>query len=412
MSINAKPGNHLSSALFVMVLVGYPISAGLTALSGIETSALSVVYRALVLIPALFLIMVSLYREKLRLGIGIILGAAFAFYYAARMLLENMLSAESSNIDWSDFWVFFVLVCFLPALPFVWKINSLEDLFTRRGLMFFGVIGLVAGFYLAHKASDLSIWGQLFSGRLESERLNPIAFGHLAVSVLIVGMWGLIIKREKSVLAAISLLVGGFGLFASGSRGPFLSFAVCCVLILLLIKNRLIWSIALCFAVGLVLFLSNGISGISDDVYLLDRVANSMFEDGTRVALIEEAYHAFAENFMFGAAYPFNTYPHNIIIEAFMSSGIVGGLLMMGMLSVGGVAAIRLFNSEFAWVALLFIQYLVFVMVSGSIYYSNIFWLLWVCVLTLAGCMQSAGPLGPRKTMLFFPVSFFVNRRG
>jgi len=63
---------------------------------------------------------------------------------------------------------------------------------------------------------------------------------------------------------------------------------------------------------------------------------------------------------------------------------------MIGVLLVGVASSIKLLKeSSLSWVSLLFMQYLVFVMVSSSIYYSNIFWMLWVCVVVLAKNMPS-----------------------
>jgi len=386
----AKTSAHLPSILFVLVLVGYPIVAGLTAILDVETNALSIIYRAVVLVAAILLIVASLYREKLRVGLGIILGAAFLFLYSARMLVEGLLNPGYSNMDFKDFWIFFVLVCFIPALPFVWGDNKPSELLASRGVIFFGIVGLIVCFYPVYKSSDLPILGQLLSGRLESERLNPIAYGHLGVSVLIVSAWSLLIKREGSVLAVGGILLGGVGLLASGSRGPLLSLAVCGVLIIMLMGVRLAWLAALFASACVILFYLGWQAWGVDDIYLISRVANSMFEDSARVELFEAAYGAFIDNVIFGAAYPFDTYPHNIVFEAFMATGVLGGMLMIGVLLVGVASSIKLLKeSSLSWVALLFMQYLVFVMVSSSIYYSNIFWMLWVCVVVLAKNMPS-----------------------
>lgn len=374
---------RLPAILFLLVLVGYPISVGLTALFSVEANVLSVAYRILVLTIALSVVLVSLCTKRFRFGFRIAVGAAFVYCYAARMFLEWIVSPQSSSIDWGDFWLFFVLICLLPALPFVWAGNAPTGALARRGVIFFGIIGLIAGFYAANKESGFYFLDQLLLGRLESERLNPIAYGHLAVSVLIVSVWSFLVKKEMSALALTGIICGIAGVLASGSRGPVLSLAVCGLLLIMLIKNRFVMLSFLCFVVGGVALALSAYSN-SDSFYLVGRVASSMFEDSARLDIFKDAYHAFLDNFMFGVAYPFDTYPHNIVIEAFMSTGIVGGILMLGVLLVGGWSAIMLLKTEYSWMALLFMQYLLFVMVSSSIYYSNIFWMLWVCMVVLA----------------------------
>lgn len=184
-----------------------------------------------------------------------------------------------------------------------------------------------------------------------------------------------------NILTILGVFIGVLGAAASGSRGPFLSLAVCVLIILTQLKFRAIVLIA----VLLMFFVLFGLFIDFDNVYILSRVKTSMFEDDARSQIFSDAYHAFLDNIFIGVGYPFDAYPHNIVLEAFMSSGIFGGVLMVATLSIGVMASFRVLkNKNFSWVSLLFIQYLLFSMVSGSIYYSNILWMLWVCVVTLS----------------------------
>ncbi|QEA13263.1 O-antigen ligase family protein [Comamonas flocculans] len=382
-----KSGNeakYLASIIFIMVLVGYPIFAGITLFIGVESNFLSIIYRIIILIAAILLLLISWLRRRPRVNYKILIGAGFLFFYIARMLLEWLMNSQGSKIDWGDFWSFLIFVSLIPALPYVWKENIPDENFTTIAIVLFGIIGIILNFYLAISVADsLSFGEQLFSGRLESERLNPIAYGHLGASTALVGLWMMIIKKNMSFLAIIGAAIGVLGIFASGSRGPLLSFVVCLILMLMQFRFSRVKFIFIFSVILSIFFLLNFVVDFND-VYLLNRAEASMFEDDARVNIIGDAYRAFLNNMLIGAGYPFDVYPHNIILEAFMASGIIGGSLMVFTLMVGLFASMRVMrNNKFSWVSLLFVQYLTFSMVSNSIYYSNIFWMLWVCVVIL-----------------------------
>ena len=380
-----KEKKHLPSIIFVIILVGYPIFSGITMVLGVDNNSLSIAYRLIVFVAASVLLFLSWFQYGLKINHKIFIGASFLFFYIVRMLLEWIVNSDGSKLDWNDFWSFLLLVCLVPALPYVWKENVPDESNTPYAIMAFGIIGLVLNFYLIFHIGNLSLEDQLLSGRLESERLNPIAYGHLGVSTALVSLWVLLIKRDINMLTILGVFIGVLGVVASGSRGPFLSLAVCAILILMQLKFRTDKFALILIAVFLMCSILFGLFSNFDSVYILSRIEASMFEDDVRSKIFSDAYHVFLDNMFLGAGYPFDVYPHNIVLEAFMSSGIVGGVLMVATLSMGVIASLRVLkNKKFSWVSLLFIQYLLFSMVSGSIYYSNILWMLWVCVITLS----------------------------
>lgn len=388
MSMLEKHGEekkYLANIIFVMILVGYPIFSGITMALGVDNNSLSIAYRLIVFSAASILLFLSWFRYGLRINYKIFIGAFFLFFYIVRMLLEWLVNSEEAKLDWNDFWSFLLLICLVPALPYMWGKNIPDESSTPNAIIVFGIIGLVLNFYLTFRVGNLSLEDQLLSGRLESERLNPIAYGHLGVSTAVVSLWGLLIKRKINIFTILGVFIGVLGATASGSRGPFLSLAICVLIILTQFEFRANKFTIVLIAAFLMCAILFGLFIDFDSIYILSRVEASMFEDDGRAQIFSGAYHAFLNSIFLGAGYPFDTYPHNIVLEAFMSSGIFGGVLMIATLSIGVMASFRVLkNKNFSWVSLLFIQYLCFSMVSGSIYYSNILWMLWVCVVTLS----------------------------
>jgi O-antigen ligase len=72
-------------------------------------------------------------------------------------------------------------------------------------------------------------------------------------------------------------------------------------------------------------------------------------------------------------------YPHNLIAESFLPLGIVGGLLFSILYVVCIFKSIKLLTNssgEWGWLGILFIQYAVISLSSGSLYASSLFWYL------------------------------------
>jgi len=96
----------------------------------------------------------------------------------------------------------------------------------------------------------------------------------------------------------------------------------------------------------------------------------------------------------------FAYYPHNLILEAFMTTGIVGGMLFIMALLLALHRVWRLFKvrSDKIWLGLIVVQYAVATQLSGAIYLSNGFWVLLAGVLSIAPTSEKNQPrLGVAK---------------
>ena len=75
----------------------------------------------------------------------------------------------------------------------------------------------------------------------------------------------------------------------------------------------------------------------------------------------------------------------------------IGGLLFLGVVIVGTAAAVRKLvqSTETAWIAMLFLQYLLGAMVSGSLYSSAQMWVLMAFVVATTSASGSYCTLQP-----------------
>jgi O-antigen ligase len=85
--------------------------------------------------------------------------------------------------------------------------------------------------------------------------------------------------------------------------------------------------------------------------------------------------------------------PHNIVLESLMAIGVVGlGLLLLSM-SASLAATWRLLRagSRHAWVGLIYLQYVINGMLSGSLFTDTSFWAFGLGVLALAATQPRSG---------------------
>ena len=123
---------------------------------------------------------------------------------------------------------------------------------------------------------------------------------------------------------------------------------------------------------------------------LIDRFAGLTGDASTsdRLRILSEAIYQFEESPLLGSAvveYTSRFYPHNIIVESLMAGGVIGFALLalMLLLAVRHAVALGLKGDSNLWVAVLFLQFSIDAMFSGSLYFSPQFWVLSIVMLGL-----------------------------
>jgi hypothetical protein len=365
----------------VAIIVGYPVVAAMSELFGINNRLTSVPYRAIVFLSALLIIGARV-QKQFRLTFFWAIWWLFWILYLSRLLLDGIFVPETLLIPISEYWMQAVGVCLLPAVAVAIKFNALRERSVVSAIVAVGVLGLVLTGLVFIKKEGIPL-SEFFSGRLETPTLNPIALGHLAVTVMLMSLCGM---RAHSLWAKLiysgCFVIGAAGLVASGSRGPILSLiAVAFVWAISKRKNFVMAATATIIVVpAFLLFLAGS------DSYIIHRVSTGFFEDAGRADIYRQAFNVFLDNiFLGGGVEPMANYPHNLLVESFIALGIFGGFIFTWMLIQGWLSAIKVMAAgRNDWVAILFVQYAAFVMVSSSLYIANVFWMMLACVVQLA----------------------------
>lgn len=379
--------------LFLLMFFGYPLFSSIATVLDLANRLVVVPYRSVVLLLSLFIMAPLIYR-RFQFSFYTIALIVFWLYYFLRLVVDGLLSPwmfESKSLF--EYWLFALGVTLLPSLAVCFALKVINEKELSAWAVRFGVVALTFCFYSYFQfvGYDLS---KVVSSRYETDALNPISFGHMCVSLAIFSAYGFCFSRGIGrFFPALVFVLSLAGIVLAGSRGPMLSFVgvLGCVVF---IFNRKILLLLFC----LLMFFSMQAFIFFHDLAIFDRFSNGFFNDSARSALIYEAMGNFFGNVFFGAGIaPMESYPHNLLLESFMILGVSGGALFLFI--VASSVALSFVNIAFGrlrLISLLYIQYFIYVMVSGSLHEVAVFW-----VLTFIILMNSDRPHPPKKFVTY-----------
>ncbi len=380
------------AVVLVLTVVGYPLIAPVSLWFDISNRTVSVPFRGLVLSIALAVMVLTPYTSR-RVKVNYFWAVWWIFWvwYLFRIVFDAWAAPETLHLPLEEYLLSAAGIALLPAVALASGISpgSLGDLLRWFFLAAFAAAGLnFAQILLDGSFDGLSA---LFLGRKYTETLNPIWFGHLGVTLVILATCALLSAgggRVERLLQWFAVVFGGLVLVVSASKGPLLSLFVVFPAIVLLVLRRIGGKAVLVAAgaggaVVLAIVFFGEILVQNSLFYRLQQAfsGQSTGSIGRRLELYRAGIDIVLDNPILGAGIgplgEMARYPHNLLLESFMVNGIVGGLLFSLILLFGLYHCARTVISgtfRTAWIPLLYLQYLVGAMVSGSLYDSSIMW--------------------------------------
>ncbi len=376
-------------------LFGYPIWAGTAAIVAPSAGSLGgIAHRGVVALLALTVI-ASVWSGRMRLARTDFwwLLALFMAAMSVRMVREY---AVGSIFPLQADPVRVVLVFFGSVVFPVWAFAAIptsdpEAQESRQKALWVvcaaTVVAAMAGLVLARGYSAM------VQGRASTENINPILLGHLGVSCIVLCLFtpikhplGWVFRAGMSGLSVAMIAL-------SGSRGPFLALGILAAVYgirFLVLRGRLwapIWPALLVGLASIPLILETPLLA---NTPLAKRIALSSVINARQVGrgnLIPASIEEFWKNPLLGSGLSEQVtyqYPHNSILEAFMSLGVLGGVLFVFLLGYGLFKALKLVFSHdpWCWIGFIFLQYTIYGLLSSSIYLLDVFW--FVLALTVA----------------------------
>lgn len=393
----------LASVILLWSIVGFQLLAGLLNAVGLPSTAASIVFRAGVAGLALLLVGSVLARQRFPRNLGFGLIVVFWSVYLVRLVHDSVFAPGNMAQPVFIYWSFAVGACLVPALALAFHAHRIDARAISGWIIALALVFLIVTFFIGHTDVQARSGGAYDTGRIMTDSINPIKVGHTAVTAMLCIYWRLRFGWRASILAQLALLpvalFCAYMMFASGSRGPIVAL-ILGVIFLEAAKGG--WVLALVATLGapLAALLAFDLSVIDETlgVNLVSRLESgfdaSDQSSSMRIAFLSGAWRIFLDHPLAGGALEdpdFGIYPHNIIVEAFMATGIFGGTALV----IACIwALLRAFYSAVAspstaLFAVLFVQYLAAVQFSGSIWGAMPFWTMFGCIVALD--MQRAG---------------------
>lgn len=363
-------------------LCGYPVVAGITTPLGLSNTAVSAGLRSVTAGAAVVSIVLNAFSRRLPENNYLII-ALYVFWilYLFRIIEATLLS----NVElWHSVYFYFAWAVAGSALPmFALALvptvaRDLDNIFPWIYLLLFAAGALVL------------FGGSTYAGRLHLASLDPISTGHVGASICVLSMWALLFGpvHDNAPRAAFvgGLILGFYILVASNSRGPILAFfAVLPMFLVVSGRRRIVISVMAAGAALLAFIPVALLLETQFNISTFSRLFDQNFFQEVSVALRWKLYvgaiDVFLQSPLFGAALEvpgYKAYPHNIFIEAFMATGVVGGALLLAVVFLVCVKGLRFAyrNAQQGWIFVLFVQYLIGAQFSGSLYSVTYFWIL------------------------------------
>jgi len=329
---------------------------------------------------------------------GPIVWVFFSFWglLLARLVWDETFSALPLPLDWTDYWLFGVGVSLVPAVALLEVPTgaTLRLALTLTEVM--GVASVVGLVWLGAAAvRNVGLTGEAGElDRLATTAVNPAYLGYMAVTVFTVSSFliidavrtssaspGLILLRGAAVLISVGAMV------ASASKGPIAVAAIISVVFLFVRgKHARSTRAALLRLLMLAVVATAGVSAAivleeSTSLRPVSRFTEFVNDQSTleRQQMLEGAFKQFSGSPILGddiVELSSLTYPHDILLESLMSTGVVGGALLAVLMVYSLRRAWELIGSGDGreWLSLVHIVFWLLAMTAGSLIFTPHIW--------------------------------------
>ena len=385
-----KLNTFLSTLNFVLCFVGYQLATSLflpvsSDIEGISRSV-TVPYRVFALLISMLVILLN-YRKKVD-KTPLALKVLWVYWIALiiRIFYDTNVRTDVHLTDTTQLW-FYIFGIILPAMISVMLSYRVIDFNMALRWVYIGtVVTLVLSLF---NNASLLMSADEISGRSGGNlALNTITFGHLGTTGIVLSLFFLSkggVGLIKKMLIITVMLLSFFIMLRAGSRSPILALAV--IIIFWLFgrgKNIALGvSVTVLAVVLLFVFMDPILSFLGDISPIIEsRLRASIYEGDSsgRDPLYIQAYQGFLDKPLLGSQFAlFDSfggfgYSHNIILDALMGLGLMGGIVMIYILWIGIKYAYKLIKRKDPnfWIGLILIQQITLSMLSGALYYNQI----------------------------------------
>lgn len=347
----------LPYAILVLSLAFYPlVGVGQVLVGIVNTTPVAIAYRALYLLLSLILLLFylpNISRHKIPLVVPSLM--LFWAFYVVRIF--NDILIEGITIGYTRKGLLFFLTyglggCLIPAIVTGLAAKNISyNRLTNYLLFFFTLCNLALLFFLFLENGFSS---EIFYHRLRvgDSVVSPIALSQYGGALLITAASSWLIVQKKHWVLPVLMGLGTMMIVLGSSRGPLVA-AVGCIALLVAdhfwqhVKTVMYWVYASVALVVLIWMVAVFVVPNLERINILNRVSTTV-EDGAgldaREAQWSAAWSQFINSPIWGDALvenAYNFYPHNMILEVLISTGILG---VLALLPAAGILLWKYFN--------------------------------------------------------------------
>lgn len=394
-----KCKTNIETFFYTQLLVGFTLISCLPYFFSVTSRVVTIPFRALVLFFSLYILYVNL-KNKSKVFVSYKQFLCFLLFW---LLYLFSVFLCFRNYDFSpqfektelEIYLKVVGVNLLPSLALLTinpkKVNYNKVAFFSI-IVFFIVfsISLLVGLKYDHHGRT--------SGILSTYSID---FGHYGATLALLCIHKLLFFKNQIVFRFFfhfGYILGLYIIYASATRGPFVSFLLAFFFLLLLSnKIRMIVYYMLILMAGFILIVIFSPNlDVNNGSAFFYRLSNMILhgDSSGRISIYKKALNEFYENMLFGGKFVFydGTYAHNLFLDVLMSMGVVGLFLFLlffkdSLIELRNVINEKknLFTDKInnKWIHVLFVQYFTFELVSGCLFGMPIFWYLLAMVLVI-----------------------------
>jgi oligosaccharide repeat unit polymerase len=355
----------------------YAVLAVLIALGMMEASRIvTVPIRSLTTFLMLYVIFKMYSEHKINVNakkIYFVFILFWSFYFIKVMLHAN--SGALLNRNWFEYVFFAFNFCILPFFTFSLLDFKKYQQTILNALIFSGFLMSIISLYLYKEILVMGL-GRISDIRYENpdeETLNPLALSYAGSLTIALSLYQLFFKNKlysvkyKSYLY-LTIILSFIMFFLGASRGSVVAFALCLPIFLIYSKGKSRLNFILISVLSLPLILWGAIITGSS---VFERTTETMDGGATgREQLWIDAWNEFINNPVFGGRIEIGFYPHNIILELLMATGIIGFIMFMLFLIPSFKRLYKLSKKDinYIWIFIILIQGFSQLLFSGSFY--------------------------------------------
>lgn len=379
---------RLQNYYIIIIIVGFLASSIIPSIFGIGIN-LNIIYRACIVFFSSMIILINL--SSLSLKKQFLLLLLFLLLYLLSVVFDLYINQirlwpTRTPLYYLQYLIGAVIFPVLALVSIDYKVINFD--FILNGIYIILFILLLLSINLRIESSS----GGRDVGDLD---IGVLLYGQYGATMCILSMYQFFTTRRvlTKLLYSIGYLVGFLAIFISASRSPLLAlFLVTIVFVLTRTgKTKALFFISFLglliyfFFIDILSFIGTYINSNFLDriIYALEGVSTG------RQSLFQTAFMEFVDAPFLGSAFLIQTgnavgiYPHNLIIEAFMALGFIGGILFLIIILKNIKKVFIILNAKsdkYVWIGLLYLQFLIFGMFSGSLYTSDFFWVYTVLI--------------------------------